>query len=262
VNVLYAADYFKPSLVDQEFSAEAEAFEARGFGILAVNIDDLGSAGSMELPLKVQGVILYRGWMLDTTSYSSLVETVQRAEGIPFTSLEEYLLTHHIPNWVSLLSDMTPETVVLPNGSDFETELRALGWREFFVKDYVKSLKTSMGSRISDPAMIGRLVEEMERFRGSIEGGLCVRRVEDLRSETEQRYFVLHGKPYAADGSSIPRIVSECAERISSPFFSVDVARNANDTLRVVELGDGQVSDAVGWEIDRFTGLFAVGGMP
>ena len=256
MNVLYASDYFKPKLVDEAFRAEARAFQERGFRSVALNLDSIAS-GAVELRSTLEGAALYRGWMLDTTNYSNLVETIRKAGGTPFTALEQYLLTHHIPNWVSLLSDLTPETVVLPNGSDFESELKALGWSEFFVKDYVKSLKTSMGSKVSDPEQIGPLVEEMRKFRGTIEGGLCVRRVEDLKPETEERYFVLRGNAFAAAGTGVPHIVSMCAERISSPFFSVDVAKNEKDQLRVVEIGDGQVSDTVGWTIERFTELFA-----
>lgn len=199
--------------------------------------------------------MLYRGWMLDSSAYSELIEAIVEAGGTPFSSTEEYLLTHHIPNWVPLLEDLTPETVVLPNGTDFEKELKALGWDEFFVKDYVKSLKTSMGSKISDPAMIGPLVEEMRTFRGVIEGGLCVRRVEDLDSETEERYFVVRGEAHSRDGTPAPDIVLECAKRIASPFFSVDIALNGRGEPRVVEIGDGQVSDTVGWTVERFTDL-------
>ena len=40
------------------------------------------------------------------------------------------------------------------------------------------------------------------------------------------------------------------------PFFSVDVATRADGILRVVEIGDGQVSDLVGWESARFAELW------
>ena len=42
------------------------------------------------------------------------------------------------------------------------------------------------------------------------------------------------------------------AGAIPRPFFSVDVARRADGTDHIVEIGDGQVSDLVGWSVERF----------
>ena len=54
-----------------------------------------------------------------------------------------------------------------------------------------------------------------------------------------------HVAPELAD--VIPDLVRTCAERIPSKFFSVDIVRRRDGELRVVEVGDGQVSDLVGW---------------
>lgn len=255
MRIIYAADYFKPKLADEQFRPEAQAFASEGFSLSTINVDEL-ETGSTAPTSDLDDTTLYRGWMLSSEVYSRLVASIENAGSRPFTTVEQYLLTHHIPNWAPRLGSLTAETVVLPNGTDFESELRALGWREFFVKDYVKSLKVSMGSRISDPGEIGALVEEMAAFRGTIEGGLCIRRVEELLAETEMRYFVINGVAHAPDGSSIPKEVEECIERIASPFFSVDVALNSKGKRRVVEVGDGQVSDTVGWDVSRFASLF------
>jgi len=63
------------------------------------------------------------------------------------------------------IKDLTPETHIYPPDCDLITELRALDWPEYFIKDYVKSLKTSVGSRISNPQQVSALVEDMQRFR-------------------------------------------------------------------------------------------------
>ncbi len=132
-----------------------------------------------------------------------------------------------------------------------------MGWDAYFVKDYVKSLKTSVGSVVRDPAQIGTVLSEMARYRGEIEGGVCVRRVEDFIADTERRYFVLDGRPFAADDGPVPEVVNRVAGRIPSAFFSVDVARRGDGVLRVVEVGDGQVSDLVGWSADVFAAMWA-----
>jgi hypothetical protein len=47
-------------------------------------------------------------------------------------------------------------------------------------------------------------------------------------------------------------LVLEVAKRISSPFFSVDLITREDGVQRVIEIGDGQVSDLVGWEPQAF----------
>lgn len=156
-----------------------------------------------------------------------------------------------------MLTDLTPETVVLPVDADIEAELRALNWSSYFLKDYVKSLKTGRGSFVHDPADAPAVVAEMREYRGRIEGGICVRRVEAFEPDSERRYFVLRGHGYAsADNEPVPEVVQLCAERVQSPFFSVDVARRRDGQLRVIEAGDGQVSDLVGWTPEAFAAMW------
>ncbi len=135
--------------------------------------------------------------------------------------------------------------------------LNELGWDSFFIKDYVKSLKTSIGSIVRQPAEIHTVVSEMEQFRGTIEGGICVRRVEDLIPETERRYFVVDGRIFSAKSDvPTPEIAIECARRIDSKFLAIDVIERRDGCQRIVEIGDGQVSGLVGWPIDRFANLW------
>jgi hypothetical protein len=201
--------------------------------------------------------VVYRGWMLNAKEYARLAQAIGDASAAPLTSTASYLAAHHLPNWYPLIAEFTPETRVLASDADWESELRSLGWDAFFVKDYVKSLKTSRGSIVRDPSEIGTVVEEMERFRGEIEGGLCVRRVEPFITGSERRYFVLDGRAFAPDGQPVPDLVQRVASRIPSPFFSVDVIRRDDGALRLVEVGDGQVSDLVGWSASAFVAMWA-----
>jgi hypothetical protein len=179
----------------------------------------------------------------------------------PFISTEEYLATHHLPNWYPLLSDLTPETRVYPADADLVAEMRLLGWEAYFLKDFVKSVKTARGSIVRKPEEAPGVVAEMREYRGEIEGGICIRRVEDFVSNSEQRYFVLHGIGYAASRTAqVPDIVRRCADRVPSKFFSVDVVHRRDGELRVIEVGDGQVSDLVGWTAEEFANIWVCGG--
>jgi hypothetical protein len=200
--------------------------------------------------------VVYRGWMATADEYAALVRAIEQTGAVPLTSPREYLAAHHLPNWYPLLAEFTPETRVFPTDADLVAELRALDWGSYFVKDFVKSLKTGRGSVVRDPADAPAVVGELREYRGRIEGGVCVRRVEEFVPDSERRYFVLRGVGYAGDGGPVPDAVRACAERVPSPFFSVDVVRRRDGVLRVVEVGDGQVSDLVGWSAGAFASLW------
>jgi hypothetical protein len=53
----------------------------------------------------------------------------------------------------------------------------------------------------------------------------------------------------------VPDFVCQVASWIPSRFFSVDVIRRNDGVLRVVEIGDGQVSDLVGWSTSAFVAM-------
>jgi ATP-grasp domain, R2K clade family 3 len=207
-------------------------------------------------PLPGTSEILYRGWMLSADEYGRLVAGVSGAGARLAIDRAAYFASHHLPQWYPLLADLTPETRIYPLNCDLEAELRALGWPGFFIKDYVKSLKTSTGSLITKPEQVGAVVAAMRRFRGVIEGGFCVRRIENFLPDTERRYFVLDGTPHAPTGD-VPPIVHECARRLRNRFYSVDVVQRADGQQRIVEVGDGQVSDLVGWTPERFAAMLA-----
>src|SRR5262249_51393292 len=154
---------------------------------------------------------------------------IEQCGATAFTNPKEYLASHQLPNWYPLLADLTPETRVFRADADIVAELRALGWGAYFLKDFVKSLKTGRGSIVREPAEALGVIAEMREYRGEIEGGICVRRVEDFVPASEQRYFVLHGVCYApSEETPIPDQVRKCAERVPSKFFSVDVARRGD----------------------------------
>ena len=257
VHILYPSSPLRAKQPDEQFAAEVEAVRAAGFEVSLFSLEDFQSGTFRAFPsLPRNTEILYRGWMLSATEYGAFVSALTEAGARLAIDLRAYLSNHYLPNWYPSLAELTPETHVYRPNSDLEAELRALGWSEFFIKDYVKSLKTSVGSRITKADQVAAVVADMLRFRGVIEGGFCVRRVESFLSDTERRYFVLDGMCYAESGE-VPPIVHECARRHRSRFYSVDIVRRADEQLRVVEVGDGQVSDLVGWTPARFASILA-----
>lgn len=255
--VLYQSDYFDKQKPDEMFLEEANAFKAQGFSIATFSLDALFSGKTIVYPNLNKGeTVLYRGWMLSDDNYRLLIDAITQTGAVAITSIEQYLLAHHIPNWYPLIPDLTPETHCFADLDSIQKELKQLNWQGFFVKDFVKSLKTSVGSRIESPEQIANVMLEMKKYKGEIEGGICVRKIEAIDEASEKRYFVLNGQVYSPVEETIPEIVYECASRITSNFFSIDVATRADGQLRIVEIGDGQVSDTVGWSVNRFVSLF------
>jgi ATP-grasp domain, R2K clade family 3 len=252
MRVIVPADYFKAGQPDEMYAGQVEAFLHLG-----CTVSTFAFEGDRRFrpALEVGDVVLYRGWMLDADEYATFEEQVNADGGTLLTTTEAYLNTHHIPRWFSLIADLTPETVCFHDLSDVETGLHGLGWSKFFIKDFVKSLKTGSGSLIERPEQISGLMQEMEQFRGKIEGGICARQFEEFMPDSERRYFVFDGLATSADSALTPFIVQECANRISSRFYSVDVAERVDGVLRIIEIGDGQVSDLAGWDVSHFAEL-------
>jgi ATP-grasp domain, R2K clade family 3 len=257
VHFLYPAVPFELGAVDDTFALEAQAMREAGFSYSTISIEDLEQGEFRVRPrIPEDASVVYRGWMLEAERYARLVAGIESAGAQAHTNLETYLSCHHLPNWYAKIADLTPETRVFAVDADLEMELRGLDWDAYFIKDFVKSLKTSIGSVVTKPEDVNVVLGEMQKFRGVIEGGIVVRRLEPIDAASERRYFVIHHQVFAPDGK-IPEIVRVCAERLQSQFFSVDVVTRDDGALRVIEVGDGQVSDLVGWSPERFARAWA-----
>ncbi|WP_404941121.1 ATP-grasp domain-containing protein [Pseudomonas danubii] len=255
MHLLYPSDPFDPKRPDEHYLDEYEAVLAAGLNASLFSFEDFESGRFKASPaLPDDEPVLYRGWMLTPEGYGALLEHLHAKDAKEFTSLAHYRHCHHLPEWYPLLARYTSETRVLAPDTDFIQALADLNWPGYFIKDYVKSLNTGSGSLVDSPADIAPLVERMRQYRGQIEGGICVRRREDYLEDSERRYFVLNGKAHAAQGE-VPALVNECAALIDSRFFSVDVVLRADGVLRLVELGDGQVSDRKEWSAQRFAAM-------
>ncbi len=255
MHFLYPSDPLRPKHVDDNYAAEFFAITAAGFGASVFSLEEFQAGSFKASPPLPAATVLYRGWMLAQADYESLVAAVSTAGAKCFVDTKSYLAAHHLPNWYPAVAEFSPETRIFSPTADLAAELRLLDWPAYFIKDYVKSLKTSIGSIISNPEEADVVATEMRRFRGTVEGGFCVRRVEGFLPETERRFFVFNSIPFSASGEN-PAIVATCARRIQSPFFSMDIVQRNDGVLRLVEIGDGQVSDLVGWSPEQFVSMF------
>lgn len=252
MRILYPADSFKPKAVDEGYDEEHAAACRAGWPVSLFNFEAFLAGRFTAFPAFEPGeTLLYRGWMLTGGEYQTLFDAVGSKGACMFTTPEGYLHCHHLPGWYELLQDWTAETLFFPEDADLATELSGRGWSGCFLKDYVKSLSTDGGSIVTDLSTIPTVIEKMKKYRGQIEGGLCARRLENYRAGSERRFFVYHGQAHG-DHEAVPAAVLEAASVVNSAFFTVDVADTDEGCLRIVELGDGQVSGLKHWSPDTF----------
>lgn len=252
MRLLYPSDDFNHKQPDETYQEEYIAAKAAGLSCSLYSVEEF-ELGQLKLrPPTLQGEeIVYRGWMLTPSAYSDLYRLVQAQGGQLITSTDHYRFCHYLPEWYRSCEIFTPETIFCDKDADFESVLSDCSWGKYFVKDYVKSLTTHRGSVAETVAEIPEIIQMIEKFKGRVEGGICIRRFENLLAETEERYFVFKGQIFSRTGS-IPKIVEAISSQIHSPFYSVDIVSNTDGELRLIEIGDGQVSDYKKWEPDQF----------
>jgi hypothetical protein len=255
MHLLFPSDPFNKSVADEAYVEEFEALRELGVATSLFSFEDFEAGEFKPRPaLTANEEVLYRGWMLTPDGYSRLSSAVSAKGGTLKTNPAQYRRCHHLPEWYALCADVTPETVIVPREADFVAALAGKEWPAYFVKDYVKSLTTQRGSVATTPQGVAEVVSLIEQYRGMVEGGVCIRKFESLLPETEERCFVLNGRAHAREGEA-PLLVHELAKRIDSPFFSVDVVSSESGELRLIELGDGQVSDRKKWPAELFASI-------
>lgn len=259
MNFLFPSSCLDNKQVEENFALEYEALLANSHHCYLLDSDEW-ETGHCKIRPKLTNTptLIYRGWMMKPNEYQVLLNSVQLQGGTLLTNVQQYQLCHHLPSWYQSCQQYTPKTVFADMDTDFEKLIKELDWQGYFVKDSVKSLTTERGSIAKTADDVRQIIADIEKFRGGIEGKICLREVEYFQSDSEERYFVYQGKPYARNAQMImPDMLFDIADRIDSPFFSVDIIDNEDNEPRLVELGDGQVSDIKKWSVTDFVKIFA-----
>ncbi len=249
MNILFPSDDFDAHSVDSAFSNEFHAARAAGFhvGLLrmtnyVVNTDP-GAVGPW----------IYRGWMMTKDKYAEMACLLH--DSIPLAvSPTEYASNHHISGWIDAIKHLTPETKLFESRLHLALNTESISFSPFFVKDYVKSLTTKRGSIARNFDEILEVLNDIEKYRGELEGGITIRRVHNFVTSTERRYFVFKNKLVSFIRSGDADIILAVMNALGSTrtFYSIDIINDAAGVPWVVEVGDGQVSDLKGKGADAF----------
>ncbi|GAA1650289.1 ATP-grasp domain-containing protein [Catellatospora bangladeshensis] len=272
MSFVFCADPLTPGRVDPHFAGQARAAREAGGTVALLDHDALLAgdvAGAVRRVPRDLGEVWYRGWMIPTGRYAELAGALAARGVILRVSPEAYRAAHELPGWYAALAEVTPRSVwtpwepgVAPTTEQAAALAAPLGSGPAVVKDYVKSRKHEWDEAcfvpdLADTAHLRRVLARLvELQEDTLQGGLVVRRFEHFARRdgrtVEARVWWVHGEPVLTgphpdtpDLAAAPGLaaIAPLVAAFGHPFVTTDVALRDDGAWRVVELGDGQVSD-------------------
>ncbi len=274
--ILFPADPLAPRRADPHFALEARLIRELGGRCALLDHDALlagDTAGAVrQVPVGL-GPLWYRGWMIPGPAYGLLAAALEARGGTLLTSPAGYISAHELPGWYRVFEGATPSSSWIPVAAPGQVpETGALaaaaaqlgGSGAAIVKDYVKSRKHEWDEACYVPELgdlpalrrvVARFVELQDDF---LAGGVVLRRFEDFARTAdgraaEARVWWLDGEPVlVGPHPDTPGLAPEpdltgvrpLVRALGCRFVTTDLALRADGAgWRVVEVGDGQVSD-------------------
>ena len=262
--LLVPADPLHPQRPDEYFAPDADAAKGLGVEVFVIDHDALShedGAATAVRRVKGTGEAIYRGWMIRPAAYGLLEGELRRQDVRLRTSAAAYRTAHELPGWYDTFKPLTPMTVVVsgPGTNGLAEALSQLPDGAAIVKDHVKSMKHYWNEAafipdVRDTAAATRVAERFLELRDDdLVGSLVLRQFERFEPG-EARTWWLDGRlilvtPHP-DTPDIERTgfdldaVGRAVGALPARFVTVDVAvSQEGGATRVVEVGDGQVSD-------------------
>ncbi|WP_051806680.1 ATP-grasp domain-containing protein [Streptomyces sp. NRRL F-2664] len=299
ITVLYCCDPLDQRRADAHFAAEARQVRAAGGRVLLLDHDAL-LAGDAERALaqvpEGAGALWYRGWMVPADRYDALDAALRRRGGRLAVTGQEYRRAHELPGWYETFAGLTPASVWLPTDPGRMPDARrlatlaaALPPGAAVVKDYVKSRKhewdeacylPDLGDTEALQRVVGRFVALQEKF---LTGGVVLRAFEEFVApltpagtpgagevrvwwrDAMPRLITAHPDSPVAEVVTPPALgaVRAAVAALGCPFVTTDLALREDGVWRVVEVGDGQVSDlGAGADPDALVRMLTAGPAP
>ncbi len=265
--LLVPCDPIHPRRPDEHFKDEAAAAESLGIQVGLVDHEALTrSGGAADGVGRIRGEgpaseAVYRGWMLRSEQYAAFEAALAERHVTLRTNARQYQHAHELPGWYGHLSSVTPESVWTTGSSpdDFREQCKRLGSGPAVLRDYSKSMKhywheAAFIPDVADLDGAWRIARRFLELRDdSFVGGLVLRRFESLRADEVRTWWVngtcvlttVHPDSKAIDVPSPLdlKALTALMDAPRLPFVTADLALRDDGVWRVIELGDGQVSD-------------------
>lgn len=265
LTVVFCADPLNPRRVDPHFAREAAAVRDHYGNLVMIDHDALRRGDVAQAVQRVPpdlGPAWYRGWMVTSAQYGALAAALKERGTPLLTHPEDYRRAHELPGWHDTFAGLTPASVWQPLPprtvpDDLAELVRPLSPGPAVVKDYVKSRKHEWDEACFVPdvknlpqlrAVVAKMVALQDEF---LAGGLVVREYEPYDG-AEARVWWVDGEPALIgphpddpDVDPEPELdaVAPAVRILGCRFITTDLARRSDGQWRVVEVGDGQVSD-------------------
>lgn len=262
--LLVPADVLRPRRPDEHFAAEAAAARAAGWDVAVIDHDGLARGGDDDAAVArvpAAGDAVYRGWMLSAGRYAAMAAALA-ARGVTLrTTAEQYRRAHELPGWYAALSPVTPASVWTDGDAreDFTRACAALGAGPAVLRDHTKSMKhhwheAAFVPDVADTGAAWRVASRLRDLRGDdFAGGFVLRRFERFTGAEVRSWWtggvcrLLTAHPDTPDdappGDLDLTAVAPLVAGLGLPFVTADLVRHADGGWRLVEVGDGQVSD-------------------
>jgi len=278
--ILFCERPFGPNKVDEDFEDQFNSAKQNGFETLLFNFEDLTNANRFSeatkriKPSDKLVKVIYRGWMLTPKLYLILYNDLLAKNYQLINTIEEYQNCHYLPDSLKFIESRTPKTVFEKFDGDNSIDRlieksKIFGQSPVILKDFVKSEKHDWETAcfVDDATNTDKLkqtINNLIQLRGKyLNEGIVIRAFVELSDLTihsksgmplteEYRLFFCNKKligiyDYWEEGEyklSKPDTTEfeEIAKNIESNFFSMDIARQKNGNLIIIELGDGQVA--------------------
>ncbi|SDP28719.1 hypothetical protein SAMN05660199_03584 [Klenkia soli] len=255
--LLLPRDPLAPRRVDGHFAPEAAAARELGLPTALVDHDELtrldGDPARAVRGVPADGDAVYRGWMLRSEQYAAMAGALADRDVVLRTSAEQYRTAHELPGWYAALAGVTPES-----RWDTDGDPAWLGSGGAVLRDHSKSLKHSWHEAcfvpdVTDVVAARRVRDRFLELRGEdLVGSVVVRRFESFTGP-EARTWWVDGRcalvtahpdtPGEVPAGADLDLAAEGVAALGLPFVTVDLVARTDGAWRVVELGDGQVSD-------------------
>jgi len=260
-SLLCCQDPLDPRATDQHFARESKAAREFGARVALLDHDALLSGDAERAVERVPrglGALWYRGWMIPVGRYGELARALENRGAELVVTPEAYQSAHELPGWYATFRELTPASVWSPGAPEVAELVKGLSSGPGIVKDYVKSRKhewaqacfvPELGETDAVERVVGRFVEPQGEF---LAGGVVLREFENFVGE-EVRVWWIDGvarlvtahpdNQTAACPAPELRDVELAVRGLGARFVTTDMARREDGVWRVIEVGDGQVSD-------------------
>lgn len=265
--------------VDPDFEEEYKSAIAQGFQAELISFEDLNELNIQKSISRIKEqkeleLAIYRGWMIQPDKYELLYEGLIKKKVRLINNPEEYKTCHYLPSSYHFIKASTPETnwTAMKGDLDFDKVFdltAAFKDNPIIVKDYVKSQKHNWAEacfipKASDKDSVKKIVSRFVELQGSeLNVGLVFRKFEDLEFlgnhskskmplTKEFRLFFLNGHivqifnywDEGDYGDTKPDLkeFETIGKKVTSNFFTMDIAKKKDGDWIIMELGDGQVS--------------------